>query len=476
MNAIRKQHMQRVKIVATIGPASEGSETLSSMLEAGVDVVRMNFSHGNHEGHRRQFDWVRNAAGRLNRHVAVLADLSGPKIRTGKMKKGGVTLSEGAEIVITPEPIVGDEHRIFASYPALARDVSTGDLILLDDGRLELIVTKTVDKEVHCRVEVGGPLTDHKGINIPGASLSIEALTEKDRADLLFAQELGVDYIALSFVRRASDVAEAKALAGEIPVIAKIEKPEAIANLTDIIAVADGIMVARGDLGVEAGAEKVPMLQKRIIREAGDKGIPVIVATQMMESMMVNPMPTRAEVSDVANAVVDGVDAVMLSGETAVGKHPVDTVRRMAAIIDAVESSEHWRPASRVVEPKDRRFSGAIARAAVAIAADFDIKAIAVFTESGRSAHLVSANRPNSVIVALSRHPRVLRRLALRWGVIPIDTEWHESLDAMVAVAKQCLVNNGFAAPGDSIAVAFGRDEANAAFQTDTLKLLEIPS
>jgi pyruvate kinase len=362
MRERRTLGQQRVKIVGTLGPASSDRRILRALIGAGLDVVRLNFSHGDHEGHGRVFELVREEAARAGSHVAVLADLCGPKIRVGEMAGGEISLVEGGSLEITTRSAIGDSRRISTSYEALPRDVAPGDRILLDDGRITLRVQETGTDAVRCEVVVGGPLRDHKGMNIPGSPLSISALTDKDRDDLAFAKQLGVDYLALSFVRRAEDVRETKALAGDTPVIAKIEKPEAILNLGAIIEAADGLMVARGDLGVEAGAEHVPLLQKRIIRDATVRGLPVIVATQMMESMIENPQPTRAEVSDVANAVIDGADAVMLSGETAVGRYPVETVKQMSKVIAEVESSDVLKPVPPVVRVEDRLFSNAIAR------------------------------------------------------------------------------------------------------------------
>lgn len=474
IETIRKLGDQRVKIVGTVGPASETIETIEALVEAGLDVVRLNFSHGDHAGHGRVFEGVRDAAARAGRFVAVLADLCGPKIRTGKVRGGGVPLEVGASISITPDDVLGSADRISTTLGTLSKDVHPGDTILLDDGRLALTVTAIDGAEVRCEVVRGGVLTDHKGMNIPGVLVSVPSLTERDRADLAFAKSLGVDAFALSFVRQARDVAEAKALAGDIPVIAKIEKPEAIANLGDIIEMADGVMVARGDLGVEAGAEQVPLLQKRIIAEASEKGLPVIVATQMMESMITQPTPTRAEVSDVANAVLDGADAVMLSGETAVGQYPVKTIREMSAVIAAVENSDFFSRTPKVVQVANPQFSNAIAKAVVSAAADFDISAIAVYTESGRTAALVSAYRPHASIVALSRHPEVLRWLALRWGVVPVQSEWAESSDDMVDQAVRMLLENKTVRPGDNIAIAFGLSSSGGNIQTDTLRLIRV--
>ncbi len=466
--------MQRVKIVGTIGPKSANRETIRGLIEAGLDMVRLNFSHGDLEQHRRVYHIVREESERAGVFTAVLGDLCGPKIRTGRLEGGAVTLVDGQEIVITCDDILGNAGRISTSYKELPHDVRENSRILLDDGRLELMVKDVRNNEVQCVVTHGGRLSDHKGMNIPDTPLSVSALTAKDREDLVFAKELGVDWLALSFVRAPEDVVEAKRLAGDIPVIAKIEKPEAIAALAGIIEKADGLMVARGDLGVEAGQEKVPLLQKRIIRDAQAEGIPVIVATQMMESMIENPTPTRAEVSDVANAVIDGADAVMLSGETAVGKYPIETVREMAAIIEDVESSDILHPTQKPVKKQTKPFSSAVARAAVTASEDFNLKAIAVYTESGFSSGLVSANRPRAVIVALSRHPSVLRRSSIRWGVIPLLCDWKEDSDAMVAQAEDLLQKHGIARSGDGIALAFGLHRNDRLFQTDTLKLITV--
>ncbi len=474
MKTKRELGQQRVKIVATLGPASADRETIRSLIDAGLDVVRLNFSHGEHATHRAVYRRVREEAERANAFVAVLADLCGPKIRTGTVRGGEIPLREGEEIAITAADIEGTPERIATSYEKLPEEVSPGDRILLDDGRLTLEVLETAGEEVRCQIVVGGSLRDHKGMNIPGSALSVPALTDKDREDLAFAKALGVDYFALSFVRRAEDIVEAKALAGDIPVIAKIEKPEAIHNLDAIIQAADGLMVARGDLGVEAGAEQVPLLQKRIIRDAGVRGLPVIVATQMMESMIGSPKPTRAEVSDVANAVLDGADAVMLSGETAVGKYPVETVREMSRAIDAVEQSDFLTHIPPVVQVVEERFSNAIARAAVTASRDFNLSALAIYTESGYTADLVSAYRPRAPLAALSRHPAVLRRLALKWGVIPIHTDWAAGAGEMVAQAQEVLMAHGLIQAGDDIAVAFGAEDDARTFQTDTLRLLRV--
>jgi pyruvate kinase len=466
--------MQRVKIVATIGPSSSGPEVIRGMISAGVDVFRLNFSHGTREDHRAVLRAIRAEAERAGAHLAVLADLCGPKIRTGAVQGGSVDLVDGAAIEIVTEPVIGTAGRVSTTYEALPDDVGAGDRILIDDGLLELEVEEVRERVVRCRVVVGGTLEDHKGMNIPGTPLSTPALTAKDREDLAFARELGVDFFALSFVRRPEDVVEAKALAGPIPVIAKIEKPEAIMHLAGIIDVADGLMVARGDLGVEAGAEKVPLLQKRIIGDAAVRGLPVIVATQMLDSMIRNPRPTRAEVSDVANAVLDGADAVMLSGETAAGKYPLEAVRTMASILEEVERSEIFERRPGPLKVYERSFSNAIARAAVQAAADLGLRALAIYSETGHSAALVSACRPLATVIGLSRHPEVLRRLALRWGVIPIQADWVEGVSGVVRQAEAKLLELGAVAPGDDIAVTFGMQDMSGPGRTDVLKLWRV--
>lgn len=463
--------MQRVKIVGTLGPTSSDPVMIRKLIDAGLDVVRLNFSHGDHETHRRTYEIVREQARAAGQHVAILADLCGPKIRAGKMEGGAVELVNGAPVIVTTEEVLGTCHRFSTIYTSLPGDVHPGSRILLDDGLLELQVVKVAGKDIYCEVVIGGTLKDKKGMNIPGTPLSTPALTDKDKDDLMFAKELGVDFFALSFVRDPKDVLEAQALAGDIPVIAKIEKPEAVLNLDAIVQAADGLMVARGDLGVEAGAEKVPLIQKRLIRAAGALGKPVIVATQMLDSMIHNPRPTRAEVSDVANAVLDGADAVMLSGETASGQYPLEAVKTMASIIDEVERSEFFEHMPRPMPLDECTFSNAIAHAAVGAAQTMELKAFAVYTESGHSAELVSSCRPMASIVAFSRHERVLRRLALRWGVLPLLADWVQGVAGVMEQAERKLLDNGIAKPGDDIAVTFGMQDMSGPGRTDVLKL-----
>jgi pyruvate kinase len=465
--------MRRAKIVATLGPASRSPTVLGRLIRAGLDVARLNFSHGTHADHEATYRAVREAATAAGRPVAILADLCGPKLRLGKVEGGAVLLEKGATIEIVcgqGEGFVGTAARVGTSYDELARDVRPGSRLLVDDGRIVLRVQEAVGDVVSCLVEVNGVLKDRKGLNLPGVKLSVPSLTPKDRDDLRFASALGVDYFALSFVRCADDVRAAKLLAGDVPLIAKIEKPEALACLEEIVDAADGVMVARGDLGVEAGFEKVPLLQKKIIRITNRRGKAVITATQMLESMIQNPAPTRAEVSDVANAVLDGTDAVMLSGETAVGAYPVEAVEQMDSIIREVESSELYAslpPPDGILHPT---FSTAVADAAVRAAHDLALKAIAVYTETGHSAAVVSEYRPRAAIVALSRHERILNRLALHWGVQPVASEWVGTVEALIDQAERTLVQRGLVTAGDAVAITYGMERGSFA-RTNTLKL-----
>lgn len=465
--------MRRAKIVATLGPASDTPERLRELFRAGVDVVRLNFSHGTHEEHRARYQRVRDAAAEAGRPIAILGDLSGPKIRVGRFPGGSIDFPEGKEfrLVFGDEP--GAEDEIPHCYEPLAKDIEPDQRIYLDDGTKRMRVLGVDGDAVRAVVEVGGTLKDKKGMNLPDTQLSTPALTEKDRRDLPFAKELGVDYLALSFVRSAADMQDAKDLAGDTPVIAKIERPEAVEDLEGILDVADGAMVARGDLGVEVGHERVPAIQKRIIRECVRRAKPVITATQMLDSMISSPTPTRAEVSDVANAVLDGSDAVMLSGETAVGKYPVITVQTMASIITEIEqSADHAQIAARITEDRAHNFSAATAAASVEVANRLGLKALAVYSESGSSAIDVSSLRPKAAIVAFSRHAEVLQRLALAWGIRPVHGEWVEGVKGVVLQAEKVLLREGLAAEGDEIAVTFAmklREDED--FMTSTMKL-----
>jgi pyruvate kinase len=432
---------QRAKIVATLGPASDHPEIIEAMIRAGVDVARLNFSHGTHGEHARRIGWVRAASERMGHAVAVLQDIQGPKMRIGPLYGGSVRLVEGAELTITTEQIMGSAERFSTTYLALAADVRPGDQLLLADGRITLSVLVVGKTEVRCRVERGGVVGEHQGINAPEVEISAPAVTAKDEDDIEFGLAQGVDYVALSFVRHAADVERAREFirsrGHSVPVIAKIEKMEAIDHLDEVLAASDGVMVARGDLGVEVGPERVPALQKLIVHRANVSGIPVIVATQMLETMIQEREPTRAEASDVANAVWDGADGLMLSGETAVGKHPVAVVEAMARIIGAAEAAEgqiRRRPpaGSQADERTPLDMARGISQAARSLAEDLEVRVIVGLTRTGRTAQLLSRNRPPVPIVALTPDDRVGRQLALWWGVLPLPVR-------LPSIPKQCF-------------------------------------
>ena len=466
--------MRRTKIVCTLGPASSDPEVIDQLVAAGMDCARLNFSHGDHASHREMAEKVRSASARARRPLAILADLCGPKMRIGRFADGKIELKEGASFTITTRDVQGTADEVSVSYEPLPRDVKVGDAILLDDGLFKLRVTGKTDTDVHTEVEVGGTLSDRKGLNLPGVDLSTPALTEKDKKDLAFAvDELEVDYLALSFVRNPEDVQQAQALAKGTPVIAKLEKPEAIENLEAILDQADGAMVARGDLGVEMGSEKVPLIQKRIIRETNLRSKIVITATQMLDSMIRNPRPTRAEAADVANAIIDGTDAVMLSGETAAGKYPVEAVKMMSAIAHEVET-ESVEMLSRitrdlkVVAHEDWEFPTAAARAAAVLSTHLPLKAIVTFTHDGRSAHLIAEYRPRAMIVAVTSDPRVANRLALDWGVVPRVEVPPEDLEETLRIATSVMVREKLAQKGDAFCMVLGWPTSA---RTNTVKL-----
>jgi pyruvate kinase len=467
--------MRKTKIVCTIGPASRSRENLESLVLAGMDVARLNFSHGNREEHAQVIQDIREISVRLERPVAVLQDLCGPKIRTGSLEGGAPAhLADGAEITVTTQPVLGNDSILSTTYAHLPLDVAPGDRILLADGLMELEVLSTSATEVRCRVVHGGALGEHKGMNLPGVHLSTPALTEKDIADLQFGLARGVDYVAISFVRSADDLRLVRKLLDEsavnVPVIAKIEKPEAVKNLEEILGVCEGVMVARGDLGVEVSPEKVPILQKQIIDAANRRGSLVITATQMLESMIHNPRPTRAEASDVANAILDGTDAVMLSGETSVGDYSVECVGMMARIALEAEASGRGRPPARHGRSG---YPHAIAHAACAIAGDLDLTAICAFTQSGYTAQLVSKERPAVPVLAFTHDRRVYNRTALFWGVLPLLTEFVPGVDDLIRLVGDQLVTRKLAAPGDSVVVLGGIPVAERG-ATNFLKIQKI--
>ncbi len=450
--------MRRAKIVCTLGPASSSPERLRALIDAGMDVARFNFSHGDYDTHETNLKNLREQAKLAGRSVAALLDLQGPKIRVGRFEQGEVLLSKGDKFVITTDTSVqGNKDRVSTTYSGIVGDVSAGDQILLDDGFLSLRVSEVTDTEVRTIVQDGGTLKNNKGINLPSVAVSAPALTAKDKEDLAFGLTLNVDYIALSFVRAPEDVLEARRLAtvGEvsIPIIAKIEKPQAVDCIDDIIAVADGIMVARGDLGVEMGPEKVPLAQKKIIRATNDAGKIVITATQMLESMIQHARPTRAEASDVANAVLDNTDALMLSGETAVGHDPVNVVETMSRIISEIEGSEEFRNEVKTRHLNLQVSANAMAHAAVVAARQININTIAVVSDSGGAARLMSEYRPKAKIVAFTSDEVVYRRLSLYWGVTPVLMEPTMTQEELYENVEQEIVARGFAEPGDPIII-----------------------
>jgi pyruvate kinase len=456
--------VRRAKIVCTLGPATSSAERIKELVAAGMDVARLNMSHGTQDDHREVYRLVRQAADASGRGVGILADLQGPKIRLETFADGPVKLAAGATWTITTREVDGNAEICGTTYKGLAGDVKPGDPILIDDGKVRLEVTEVRDgTDVVCDVVVGGKVSDHKGINLPGVAVSVPALSEKDIEDLRFALHLTVDFIALSFVRSASDVEDVRRVMREenvsIPVIAKIEKPEAIDNLDEVITAFDGFMVARGDLGVECPPEEVPFLQKTIIDKARLNAKPVIVATQMLESMISNPSPTRAEVSDVANAILDGADAVMLSGETGVGEYPVVTVETMARIVEATESHamEQQEVGTLRALPWDPHTkSGIIAKAAGEVAERVGAKYVVAFTQSGDSARRMSRFRGPVPVLAFTPEAQTRSQLSLSWGVETFKTQMVEHTDEMVAQVDEQLLNIGRVEKGDYVVIIAG--------------------
>jgi len=470
--------MRRAKIVCTLGPASLDPAVLEKLLAGGMDVARLNFSHGTHEQHSKTIAMLRAASLKVRKGVGILGDLQGPKIRTGKLRDGSVELTPGATFTITTdESVLGTAELVSTTYPYLAADVNSGDRILVDDGLLELKVVET-DKKSRVVTEVihGGTLTNSKGINLPGVALRAEALTAKDREDLVFGLKAGIDFVGLSFVRQPSDLDQTRAAMAEagrqVPIVAKLEKPEAIARLDAILDRANGVMVARGDLGVEIPPEEVPAIQKDIIRRANSRGLPVIVATQMLNSMIEHPRPTRAEASDVANAIFDGADALMLSGETASGAYPAESVQMMDRIILAAESAARMqgRVPQRLPLTAPASFPDVTAAIACEAARLSNAVAIAAFTLSGVTARLLSHYRPPVPIVAFAPAQEVRRTLSLLWGVVPRVLEPLDLAEDMVRRVEEELVSRGFARSGDRVVVVFGSPVGKAG-NTNTVRL-----
>jgi len=420
---------RRTKIITTLGPASSSTAMIEKLIEYGVDVVRVNMSHGDHETHRKTVQRVRRAAKRAGRHIGILMDLCGPKIRVGRFAAGSIELRAGETVTVTTLPLGGSDGLIPSQYRSLHKDVRAGERILLDDGNLELRVQSVDGTEVACKVIEGGVLSSHKGMNLPSSQLSTSALTAKDRKDVQLAVELQVDFLALSFVRSAKDVRQLtrymKRLGAGIPVVSKIERPEAVEAIDDIMAMSYGIMIARGDLGLELPAEKVPLIQRDLIHKARQKGIPVIVATQMLESMMTHSRPTRAEVTDVAGAALLSADAAMLSGETAAGKYPLQAVQTMDRVLREVERHQ-WQEGRFAIDPiADRRTKAhlvreSMAHAAVQLTHDLQLEAIIVPTHTGNTARIMASHRPLALAVGACSDEKVCRQMTLHWGIVPV--------------------------------------------------------
>ncbi|MFJ3865910.1 pyruvate kinase [Streptomyces nigra] len=454
--------MRRAKIVCTLGPATDGYDRTKALVDAGMDIARFNLSHGTHAEHEERYQQVRKASDETGHSVGVLADLQGPKIRLGRFTEGPVLLERGDTFTLTVEPDAeGDRHQCGTTYPGLADDVTPGERVLVDDGKVCLQVTGIDGPRIHTTVIEGGIVSDHKGLNLPGVAVSVPALSDKDEADLRWALRTGFDIIALSFVRSGRDIDDVHRIMDEegrrLPVIAKIEKPQAVDALDDIVAAFDGIMVARGDLGVEMPLEQVPIVQKRAIKLARRNAKPVIVATQMLDSMIDHSRPTRAEASDVANAVIDGTDAVMLSGETSVGKYPVETVRTMAKIVEAAEEDvlAHGLPPL-TEHNKPRTQGGAVARAAAEIGDFLGARFLVAFTQSGDTARRLSRYRSPIPLLAFTPEPATRSQLNLTWGVETFLGPHADSTDAMVDQVDELLLRYGRCRKGDTVVITAG--------------------
>jgi pyruvate kinase len=468
--------MRRAKILATLGPASDGEAVIRALIAAGANAFRLNFSHGSREDHERRVEIVRRVSAELGRPVAIVQDLPGPKLRTGHFPGGPVTLKAGDEVVLTGREVEGTATLIHVSYPYLGADIPIGSRILMDDGRIEVRAVAAEGEDLRCQVVNGGILSDRKGVNFPDVPLRLPAVTDDDRVNLAFGLGLEVDYVALSFVRRAADVREARELIAargcSTPLIAKIEKPQALDDLDDILEASDGVMVARGDLGVEMPPERVPILQKQIIEQANACGKLVIVATQMLESMMHEPRPTRAEASDVANAVIDGTDVVMLSGETAVGEYPVETVAMMGRIVEEAERSGRHGDLGvhTALQGAAPTYAHAISHAAREIAHDMELKAIVAFSQSGFTARLIAKDRPGVPILAVTPMEAVYRQMALLWGVTPVQCPFAKDTDGMIHLVERELVVQGHLAAGDLVVIMGGMPVA-ARGKTNFIKI-----
>lgn len=451
--------MQKTKIVCTIGPVSDPPEVLGQLIDAGMNVARLNFSHGDHEEHGQRIKLIRKISAEKQKPVAILQDLAGPKIRIGKISQGSINLKNGDTFTLTSEPNISEPLRVSANFDKLHEEVQSNDQILLADGSIELRVKSIENKDVICEVIVGGDLSSNKGINLPERSLSIAALTEKDKQDLVFGLAQDVDFVAMSFVRRPEDIELVKKVMAQegkaVPIIAKIEKHEALANLESIIKVVDGVMVARGDLAVETSLEKVPLEQKRIIRLCNEARKPVITATQMLKSMVENPRPTRAEANDVANAILDGTDAIMLSEETTIGEYPVEAVKTMAKIARTMEAyiKTTTKP---ILLKKTDSITWAVSQAAYEMAESLNASAILTPSQSGATARYISSFRPNRPVLAFSPDEKVVRQLSLVWGVRAFHLLDYKNSEERIEMAKKVALKAGLIKPGDIVVVTAG--------------------
>lgn len=454
--------MRKTKIVCTIGPSSESLENIKKLIMAGMNVARLNFSHGDFEEHGNRIKNIRQAREELGKSIAILLDTKGPEIRTGKLKEEPIELVQDEFITLTTEEILGDKDRISITYKDLPQDVEVGSTILIDDGLIGLTVVDIQGTEIKCRIVNGGTIKSKKGVNVPGVNISLPGITEKDANDIKFGIEQGIDFIAASFVRKASDVLEIRKLLEEnnathIQIISKIENQQGVDNLDEILEVSDGLMVARGDLGVEIPAEDVPLAQKRMIEKCNRVGKPVITATQMLDSMQRNPRPTRAEASDVANAIFDGTDAIMLSGETAAGKYPVESVLTMARIAEKAESALEYREIFiKQSNAQQTTVTEAISQAVANSALELNAKAIITSTETGYTARMVSKYRPKAPIIAVTTEDQTLRRLALNWGVTPVKGNIASTTDEMFDKAMKGGLDSGLVKDGDLVVITAG--------------------
>ena len=464
-------NIKKTKIVCTLGPASENEETLRELIKNGLNVCRLNFSHGSHEEHKGRMDLVKKLREELNMPTAILLDTKGPEIRTGKFDVPEVLLEEGQTFTITMKDVMGDKERCTVSYKGLANDVKPGDTILIDDGLVGLTVKEVNNDNIVCEVQNSGIVKNHKGVNVPGVKVNLPAITEKDRSDIEFGIEQGIDFIAASFVRKVSDVLAIREILEEnnaehIKIISKIENQEGVENLDEIIEVSDGIMVARGDLGVEIPTEEIPVVQKLMIKKCNEAGKPVITATQMLDSMIRNPRPTRAEVTDVANAIYDGTDAIMLSGETAAGKYPVEAVKTMATIAKRAEETMRNR---RDKINKSKNVTDAISYATCTTAMDLEAKAILSSTASGHTARMVSKFRPDCPIVATTSNESVRRQLALTWGVLPLMREKSANIDQVIVNSIEAAKTSNYVSKDDVVVITAGGGETTNLIKVETV-------